>query len=557
MLNSPNINQSAMINKPVSKPVQAQSQTPAVSSVQQQQVPQYTTNIYPTETVPVYTKTATPTPTFSDPASTVKASIFYINDLHGQNIRMERLFNAVNQFDNSVKKDTDKMKFASGDIMLGEDEKHVKVADTFLNMAGFLALTMGNHECDLPTKDFVELINDKKYKLLGLNLNPTKDNPIHNYIEKSYVQEINGHKYGIIGLVPPDLHIHVKLQDHLKDLNIEQDFKKSIPEVQKEVDKLQAQGINKIIVLSHSGYRQDVQLAKNVKGIDVILGAHTHTLLEGIEENKNLFYSSTGEPIIITQAGRDGKNFGVLNVEFDKNGVITKVQNNIGTTDQYNRNLVARDAFENILGKPEKVGTLKYVEKYPEDALGHENPHCDFIVDALRSELNTDIAIMNSANIRGQFEEGRIDTRDLAIISPFANKVVVIQATEEEIVNGIKNRAKASMSSNSHRPGIVQVSGLKYTFNKAGDVLSMSFVDKQGKETPIDINNPSKEKMYTIASDDFCIGNTDGGGVNLPHRLETALKKFDFDKDIIVGEYIKHAKEPIEIKSDGRIVKVD
>ena len=190
MLNSPNINQSAMINKPVSKPVQAQSQTPAVSSVQQQQVPQYTTNIYPTETVPVYTKTATPTPTFSDPASTVKASIFYINDLHGQNIRMERLFNAVNQFDNSVKKDTDKMKFASGDIMLGEDEKHVKVADTFLNMAGFLALTMGNHECDLPTKDFVELINDKKYKLLGLNLNPTKDNPIHNYIEKSYVQEI-------------------------------------------------------------------------------------------------------------------------------------------------------------------------------------------------------------------------------------------------------------------------------------------------------------------------------------------------------------------------------
>lgn len=189
--------------------------------------------------------------------------------------------------------------------------------------------------------------------------------------------------------------------------------------------------------------------------------------------------------------------------------------------------------------------------------MGHENPHCDFIVDALRSELNTDIAIMNSANIRGQFEEGRIDTRDLAIISPFANKVVVIQATEEEIVNGIKNRAKASMSSNSHRPGIVQVSGLKYTFNKVGDVLSMSFVDKQGKETPIDINNPSKEKMYTIASDDFCIGNTDGGGVNLPHRLETALKKFDFDKDIIVGEYIKHAKEPIEIKSDGRIVKVD
>jgi len=558
MINVPNINQSAMINK--TGTVQPK-QNPQPANVSQQnlytQTPNYTTAIYPQTTIPVYTKSKTQAPVYSEPNSTTKASIFYINDLHGQNIRMERLVNAVNQFDVSVPKDVDKMKFASGDIMLGEDEKHVKVADKFLNLSGFLALTLGNHECDMPTSEFVKLINDKHYKLLGLNLNPSPNNPIHNYIEKSYIQEINGHKYGIIGLVPPDLHLHVKIQDHLSDLHIEQDFKKSIPEIQKEVDKLQSQGINKIIVLSHSGYRQDVKLAKEVNGIDIILGAHTHTLLEGIEENKNLFYSATGEPIVITQAGRDGKNFGVLNVEFNKDGVITKVQNNLGKTDEYNRNLVARDIFENILGKPQKVGTLKYVEKYPEDALGRENPHCDFIVDALRSELNTDIAVMNAANIRGQFEEGKIDTRDLSIISPFANKVVVIEATEEEIVNGIKNRAKTSMSSNSHRPGLVQVSGLKYTFNAKGDVLSMSFVDKTGKETPIDINNPRKDKMYTVASDDFCIGNTDGGGLSLPHRLETALKKFDYDKDIVVGEYIKHAKEPIEIKSDGRIQKIE
>jgi len=486
-----------------------------------------------------------------------KASIFYINDLHGQNIRMERLFNAVNQFDSFTPSGTDKMKFASGDIMLGEDEKHVKVADTFLNLAGFMATALGNHECDLPTKDFVKLIADKKYKILGMNMAPSENNPIHNYIEKSYIQEINGHKYGVIGLVPPDLHVHVKLQDHLPDLNIEKDFDKSVQEVQKEVDRLQAQGINKIIVLSHSGYRQDVQLAKAVNGIDVILGAHTHTLLEGIEEDKNLFYSSTGEPIVITQAGRDGKNFGILNVEFNENGVITKIQNNLGKTDDYNRNLVARDMFENILGKPEKVGVLASVEKFPKDYMGQENPHCDFIVDAMRAIHGTDIAVMNSANIRGQFEEGRVDTRDLSIISPFANKVCVVEVSEDEIVNAIKQRVKASMSSNSHRPGIVQVSGLKYTFNSKGDLLSMIFVDKEGKETPIDVNNPRKDKIYTMTADDFCIGNTDGGGLNLPHRLENALKKFDHDKDIEVGEYIKSLPNPIVIKSDGRITKVD
>lgn len=488
--------------------------------------------------------------------SNVKTSIFYINDLHGQNIRMERMLNAVNQFDSFKQSGTDKMKFASGDIMLGEDEKYVKVANKFLNLGGFLATAMGNHECDMPTEQFVNLINDKKYKFLGLNVNPSKDNPINKCIEKSYVQEINGNKYGVIGLVPSDLSLHVKLQEHLPDLHVESDFKKTISEVQKEVDKFKAQDINKIIVLSHSGYRQDVQLAKQVKGIDIILGAHTHNLLEGIEENKNLFYSPDGEPVIITQAGRDGKNFGVLNVEFNDKGIITKVQNNIGKTDDYNRSLIARKQFEQILGTPEVVGKISYAEKFPEDMYIQENAHCDFIMDAMRKELNTDIALMNAANIRGQFEQGRIDTRDLAVISPFANKVVVTDISEDELVNAIKRRIAATTKSSSHRPGIVQVSGLKYSFSKDGRLLSMSFIDKNNKETPIDIINPRKDKVYSCATDDFCIQCEDGG-LGLPHRLENAKKVYDYDKDVVVANYIKHQSEPIEIKSDNRITMSD
>ena len=141
MINIPNINPSAMNNIGTFKP----KEVPNVSQQNNNQQPQYTTTIYPDKTVPVYNTSTSSV----DTTSAVKASIFYINDLHGQNIRMERLFNAINQFDKTQKNDTDKMKFASGDIMLGEDEKHVKVADTFLNMSGFSALALGNHECDL------------------------------------------------------------------------------------------------------------------------------------------------------------------------------------------------------------------------------------------------------------------------------------------------------------------------------------------------------------------------------------------------------------------------
>ena len=53
----------------------------------------------------------------------VRASIFYINDLHGKSINIERTMTASNAFDNFTPSNpTDKLKFSSGDILLGEIE---------------------------------------------------------------------------------------------------------------------------------------------------------------------------------------------------------------------------------------------------------------------------------------------------------------------------------------------------------------------------------------------------------------------------------------------------
>ena len=57
------------------------------------------------------------------------------------------------------------------------------------------------------------------------------------------------------------------------------DFLDPIPSIQAEVDKLRAQNVNKIFVLGHGGYLLDQKIAKNVKGIDVVVGGHSHTFL--------------------------------------------------------------------------------------------------------------------------------------------------------------------------------------------------------------------------------------------------------------------------------------
>ena len=164
---------------------------------------------------------------------------------------------------------------------------------------------------------------------------------------------------------------------------------------------------------------------------------------------------------------------------------------------------------------------------------------------------------MNSANIRGRFYEGNVDTRDLMIISPFANKVTVIEATEAEIVESFNDIIESTTESPVHRPGIFQVSGLKYTYSESkGKLTELYFIDKYGNEHPIDIKKPSKKKIYTIAVDDYCV-TSKKSGLNLKHRYDDALEKYDYDKDFFVARYLRKHKEPINVKSDGRIKVVD
>jgi len=59
---------------------------------------------------------------------------------------------------------------------------------------------------------------------------------------------------------------HLKFEDEVKALQL-------------QVDKLETLGLNKIIALGHSGFDVDQDIAKRVRGIDVVIGGHTNTFL--------------------------------------------------------------------------------------------------------------------------------------------------------------------------------------------------------------------------------------------------------------------------------------
>ena len=165
--------------------------------------------------------------------------------------------------------------------------------------------------------------------------------------------------------------------------------------------------------------------------------------------------------------------------------------------------------------------------------------------------LNTDIAIINSANIRKVPQIGKLTERDVEESAPMKNELIKTQMSEEQIVSAIKDAAQRSFGSVDSYPGLLQCSGVKYTIDSNGKLLHLSFVDKEGKETVVDVNNPSKTKMYTVALDSFL-----ANGKEYPDMMPKGeVEKFNFDKDKTMIDYLKSRqdKDELIIKDDGRL----
>lgn len=474
-------------------------------------------------------------------------SIGYINDTHGQINNQLRILSGI-------KGD---IRLSAGDDQIGSEENHKvnEAAVKFLDGANIFARAIGNHEMDTTTQDFCDLNRNHKTKLLAVNFREKLTRPDKtdfNEIKKdSIIAEIKGEKIGLIGACPNDMMERVNDANYIKDCETD-NYYVTLQRIKTNIENFKAQGINKIFLLSHLGHNKNQDIAQKIEGIDVIIGGHTHELLKDIKEGENLFYSPNGEPVIITQAGKDGHHFGTLNVEFDKDGVITKAQNNIHRTCKYPKSFVHEYITNQILGKAEVVGEIGEVIPPPENVYISENAHSNFVCDVMKEATGADIALWNSAGIRNSFHVGKINDREIREISPFADKTTVVPITEKELVDGFNMAIKSSFTSASNKPGIYAVSGLNYSISKSqAKLTAMNFIDKQGNEIPINIENPDPNKVYKVVATKFITSG--GDGISVFNKIKDAYIVYPFDKDKLVCDYLKKQTEPVSINQVGRI----
>ncbi len=478
-----------------------------------------------------------------------KLSIFHINDLHGQTDNISSILNASKKFDSEDNVGVDRLKLSAGDNICGNDlKKNATIAGLF-NCIKLDASAVGNHEFDSAACGFEDFINRTNTDFVSSNLDIPDEKTLDKKIKKSIIKEVNGTKYGIVGLTTTELNTTIKDPKMLEGVEVD-DSDETIENLQEEIDELKKQGINKIILLSHSGYEVDKNIAQNVLGIDVIVSGHSHDIIEGVKEGENLVRSKTGEPVLIIQAGDNGRFYGTSDIEFNENGIILKANNKIYKTEN-KKNILIQQVEDSILGKSEVVAQVSKTIENPLNRRITPNAWSNLIADSMTHELDAEISLINAANIRKVPTLGKLTARAVTETTPYANDLVKTKITEKELVKALKFACN-SLSDPSGSPGLLMPSGLRYETTQAGELKKLEFVSKDGSIQEIDINNPS-DREYSIILDIFLYENKEYADLNL--NREHVLYKFDKDKTAI--DYIKkltnNGEKPLEIIDDQRV----
>ncbi|MFD5022149.1 chitobiase/beta-hexosaminidase C-terminal domain-containing protein, partial [Paenibacillus sp. NPDC058367] len=254
----------------------------------------------------------------------------------------------------------------AGDVFSGTlyFNKYLGQADlAFMNLVKYDAMTFGNHEFDKDSDTLSKFIGNAKFPFVSSNVNFSADDILSkmftNEIGRSgnaatiypaLIKEVDGEQVGIIGLTTEDT-ANIASPGKVT-------FENAVVKAKETVAMLQKEKINKIIVLSHLGYEEDLKLAKAVNGIDIIVGGHSHTQLDqAVVDN-----SDPNAPKLIVQTGEKGLFLGQLEVKFNKDGILTNWKDQLISIDAKNgaNYVIAEDPeAKKILDTDYKPGILE------------------------------------------------------------------------------------------------------------------------------------------------------------------------------------------------------
>ena len=457
----------------------------------------------------------------------------------------------------------------------------------FMNLFGFDAMAIGNHEFDLGNDVLAGFAENVNFPLLSANTKTKRSDPLSGkylpYTIKIMGEGDKAQPVAIVGLTTEFTSLISSPSDQTK-------FKDIIEVSQSITDHLRSTGLNKIIFLTHLGLDEDRLLAQMVSGIDVIIGGHSPTLL-GDHRNIGLgndFPSPVmetdpeGASVCIMHAIENSWGLGVTDVEFSGDGSITACsgQNTFLVGNVFAQGNppqpVGDAAFQAISAYIGNFPNIEIVEKDVEaqnilDAAkaqvaafsstivgaastpllhvrlpgdthpvggtlmegSHVAPHVasSMVLKAEQTSGQRYVAIMNAGGVRSDIE-GNISVGTAYSVLPFSSTLVTMSIPGESLNNVITSAvANAYLISGVTFP---YVSNIQYSVDLTDPatptVTNIMVLDENGEFQPLD-NNAS----YNLVTTSYLAGGGDGYQFN---GAQAQIDTGHVDADILV-QYVE------------------
>ena len=422
--------------------------------------------------------------------------ILHVNDFHGYAVEYKPLgstevrggISCLAWKADVLRKEKPTILLAAGDMIQGNTWANVfagKSVIDVMNEMRFDAMVVGNHEFDFGQAVLRKRISQARFPVLGANVEGMT--ALKPYI----IKELDGIRVAIIGVVTEDAPVttHPKNMVGLKVLSPIDTVQKYVRELRKQVDV--------IIVLSHIGFNVDMLLAEKVKGIDVIVGGHTHTKLDS--------YAPVGKTVIV-QAWEHGLALGVLDLTL-RGSEIVQAQNRLeeikpsqmkksapvaAIVDRYKKKV---DAMMN-----EKVGEAA-VDLDGKSVRLRETNLGDLVADIIREKAGSDAALINGGSIRTSINKGRIEVGNIYSVLPFDNYIVAMRMTGKQLRDAVEHGVAGVENEEGAFP---QISGFSFTYTRNAPK------GERVKEVLVAGKPLEPDRHYTVATQDFLAAGGDG-----------------------------------------------
>ncbi|TWW68480.1 5'-nucleotidase [Takifugu flavidus] len=451
----------------------------------------------------------------------------------------------------------------------------------FMNKLRYDAMAIGNHEFDNGVDGLMApFMEDVRFAVLSANIRP--DETLAATFGASCLPykifTVGGEKRhlwlflvdrALVGLMDEKVWWSSPCPQPLAALECPHlKFEDEVTSLQLQVDKLQTMGVNKIVALGHSGFLVDQDIARKVRGVDVVVGGHTNTFLFTGTPPSNeipagpypfMVESDDGRQVPVVQAYAYGKYLGYLKVTFDPEGNVVSSTGNpillnssipqdpdvLAEVEEWKKNLA--NYSSQLVGK-----TLVFLDgtnpmcRFGECNLG--NLICDAMVNnyigsSVKNVWNlVGAAIINGGGIRSSIDErhgnGSISTEQLMAVLPFGGTFDLVQLRGSTL----KKVFEFSVRRYGQGSGeFLQVSGFQVQFDVSkppGSRLRSLHILCTSCRVPR--YRPVEDaEVYTVAVPEYLVSGGDGYAV----IADEMIKHNSGDLDVsVVSRYISQRR---------------